>query len=132
MSQKETNPRQSAGVAFVINKGIVTFTDLQMVKLFKGRAQAIKLNWNNQGEIRLINIYVPNQRNEHTFFWNTAQLQLLQADFGNPDFVLGDFNVTEEPIDRVPLKQDNTNAIVALRDAKNFLGVRDKWRHAFP
>jgi len=103
-----------------------------LAELIKGRALTIKLNWNNQGEIKLVNVYIPNQRSEHTFFWNSVHLHLLQENYGNPDFVLGDFNVTEDPIDRIPLKMDNASAVSALRDAKNFLGVRDEWRHTHP
>src|ERR1700761_1952303 len=46
--------------------------------------------------------------------------------------MLGDFNITEEQIDRAPAHLDNTNAIAALRNLCQCLGLEDSWRHAFP
>ena len=46
--------------------------------------------------------------------------------------MLGDFNVTEEPIDRAPAHLDDNNAIASLRNLRNCLGLEDAWRHAFP
>jgi hypothetical protein len=49
-----------------------------------------------------------------------------------PDFVLGDFNVTENTIDRFPQKPDNAEAVAALRDFRLALNIHDQWRHEYP
>ena len=43
-------------------------------------------------------------------------------------FLLGDFNVTEEAIDRMPPRLDEPNAIEALHNVRHAWGVNDAWR----
>ncbi|KAG2739444.1 hypothetical protein P692DRAFT_20681500, partial [Suillus brevipes Sb2] len=45
----------------------------------------------------------------------------------HPDFMLGDFNLTEDPLDRAPAKLDNENAISALRELRQKLNLQDTW-----
>jgi endonuclease/exonuclease/phosphatase family metal-dependent hydrolase len=50
----------------------------------------------------------------------------------HPDFMLGDFNLTEDPLDRAPAKLDNENAISALRELRQKLNLQDTWRETHP
>ena len=43
----------------------------------------------------------------------------------HPDFLLGDFNVTQDPIDRAPAHLDDINTITALRNMRQALGCSD-------
>lgn len=45
---------------------------------------------------------------------------------------MGDFNVTEDPLDRTPARPDNENTIRALRSCRHTLEVRDSWRQTTP
>jgi len=47
-----------------------------------------------------------------------------------PDFTLGDFNVTEDPMDRTPPKLDDKSAIAALREIRHEWDIRDTWHWA--
>lgn len=49
-----------------------------------------------------------------------------------PDIVLGDMNVVEEAIDRMPAHPDYGPAVEALRDMKSLFRVTDGWRRHFP
>lgn len=60
-------------------------------------------------------------------FNRTDKTQPLKA-----RLVLGDFNVTEDAIDRFPPKPDNEGAARALREFCLEMGVQDHWHHAFP
>ena len=40
--------------------------------------------------------------------------------------------MTEEPIDRFPVKHDNQGAKMALREFRLSAGVQDQQRHTFP
>ena len=46
--------------------------------------------------------------------------------------MLGDFNLTEERIDRTLAHLDDVNAIEALRNLRQCLDIEDSWQHAFP
>ena len=132
-SQPEENQRASAGVAFVLNKDLVGTERIETYELIKGRALAIKLTWKrNSEETVLVNVYAPNRRGEHPNFWKTIEDERRNKRIRKPDFVLGDFNVTEEPIDRSPAKHDAQAAITALREFRLNAGVQDQWRHTFP
>ncbi|KAF8256657.1 Endonuclease/exonuclease/phosphatase, partial [Lactarius quietus] len=131
-SQMENNPRSSAGVAFVLNKDLVETKELEKYELIKGRAIAIKIKWKNGEDTLLINVYALNKRNDHKGFWEEVEKERINRCIRKPDFVLGDFNVTEEPIDRAPAKMDSQGAVRALREFRLSSGVQDQWRHAFP
>ncbi|KAH9180212.1 Endonuclease/exonuclease/phosphatase, partial [Lactarius sanguifluus] len=102
------------------------------VELVEGRALAIKFKWHGNDEIVLINTYAPNNKNEHQAFWEKIDEKRRSKGLRRPDFMLGDFNLTEDPIDRLPAHHDNTAAIAALRNLRQCLDLQDTWRHAFP
>jgi exonuclease III len=115
-SKLPTNLRTSAGVAFVINRTLVAPKDLVTVELIAGRALAIKFKWHEDKEIVIINVYAPNNRNDHQEFWEQLDSKRRTKGLRHPNFLLGDFNVTEDPIDRAPAHLDDVNAIAALRN----------------
>ena len=130
-SQLERNPRASAGVAFVLNKDLIEIKETKMKELIKGKALALTVKWNDQ-ETTLINVYAPNKRQDHKDFWERIELERQHTQTRKPDFVLGDFNVTEDTIDRMPPKADNFKATTALREFRLKLELQDQWRHEYP
>jgi exonuclease III len=131
-SKLPTNLRTSAGVAFVINRTLVAPQELETVELIPGRALAIKFKWHKDKEIVIINVYAPNNRNEHQDFWEQLDSKRRAKGLRRPDFLLGDFNMTEDPIDRAPAHLDDANTIAALRNLRQCLKLKDTWCHAFP
>ena len=131
-SQLQDNPRTSAGVAFVLNKDLINTEKVEKYELIKGKAIAIKLAWKSNEETTLINVYAPNRRSDHKNFWERVEEERINKRLRKPDFVLGDFNVTEEPIDRIPARHDSHGAVTALREFRLSINVQDQWRHLFP
>ncbi|KAH9026276.1 Endonuclease/exonuclease/phosphatase [Lactarius deliciosus] len=131
-SKLANNPRSSAGVAFVINRSLIAPQDLTAYDLIEGRALAVKFKWHDDDEIVLINVYAPNTKNEHQDFWEQVDTKRRSKGLRRPDFMLGDFNLTEEQIDRAPAHYDNTAAIEALRNIRQCLNLQDTWCHTFP
>ena len=131
-SPLQTNPQASAGVAFVINKALIAPSKLMTYELIEGHALAIKVKWHENKETVLINIYTPNNKSDHQPFWEQIDTKRRSKGVRKPDFMLGDFNLTEDAIDRSPPHQDDTNAIEALRNLRQNLEIQDTWRHAFP
>ena len=131
-SQHPTNPRATAGVAFVINKTLIKPKEYKVIELQPGRAMALKIKWLENEETVLINIYAPNARGEHSKFWETIDIERRAKGLRRPDFMLGDFNVTEDNIDRAPAHQDDPNATEALRNLRHIWNLQDSWRHSHP
>ncbi|KAG2738107.1 DNase I-like protein [Suillus brevipes Sb2] len=131
-SSDPDRPGSSAGVAFVINKELVEDKNYKMLELVPGRAIALTIQWHNDETITIINIYAPNAANEHPLFWEKIQKKWEEYEMNDPDFMMGDFNITEDPIDRAPARPDNENATNALRDLRLKLNIQDSWRLTFP
>ena len=127
-----TNPRTSAGVAFVINKRLITPNKIKVFELIEGRALALKITWHDSKETTLLNIYAPISRAAQPEFWGKITTAKRLYRLRNPDFMLGDFNITEDTIDRSPPHLDEPNAITAIRDVRHKWGLHDAWRHAHP
>ena len=126
------SPRASAGVAFVINKALIHPKDLSVTELVPGRALMIKLKWLESCETSIVNIYAPHNRKEQPYFWASATAKRRTCRLPLPDFVLGDFNVTEDSIDRSPAHQDDQEAVETLRNVRREWNILDTWRHTNP
>ena len=122
-SQLENNPRASAGVAFALNKDLVETDNIKSYDLIRGRAIAVRLTWKNNEVTTLVNVYAPNRKNEHKNFWEKVLAEMTKHNVPRPDFTLGDFNITEDAIDRMPPKLDNEGATCALREFRLEAGV---------
>ena len=93
----------SAGVAFVINKALITPRKIKTYELTPGRALAMKIKWLESHETTLLNVYAPNMKSAHQAFWDNIDSRRIQESLPIPNFVLGDFNVTEDLIDHAPV-----------------------------
>ena len=68
-SEHPTTPRARAGVAFMINKKLINPDEVVTRELIPGRALMLKIKWLGNCTVTILNVYAPNQRNEHTNFW---------------------------------------------------------------
>ena len=125
-------PRATAGVAFVINKSLIAPRNIEIFELCEGRALTIKVEWLENETTTLINVYAPNNCTAHPAFWAEVKRKGNTRRLPNPDFFLGDLNITEDPIDRAPLRLDDPNAIEALRNLQFSWRVSDAWRQTHP
>jgi len=126
------NPTGSAGVAFVINKELINAEEVKLHTLIPGRAILISFKWHSNASVTAINIYAPNDMSKHPQFWKELKENWANLHLPQPDLLMGDFNLTEDIIDRAPARYDNENAVSALRDCRQSMGVRDAWRFRFP
>jgi len=125
-------PRATAGVAFVINKTLIAPKKIVTHKIIPGRALILELQWLETESTSLINIYAPNEKPSHRNFWESIETKRQEKRIAKPNFMLGDFNVTEDPIDRLPVRLDDQTAIEALRGIRQNWGLHDLWRIAHP
>ncbi|KAG2738875.1 DNase I-like protein, partial [Suillus brevipes Sb2] len=131
-SKDPTRPSTSAGVAFVINRELTNTDNIETFELIPGRALVLKIKWHSNETLTILNIYAPNNLTQHPDFWERINAKWQEHNLPHPDFMLGDFNVTEDPLDRAPAKLDNENAISALRELRQNLNLQDTWRELHP
>jgi len=131
-SQMPNNLCASRGVAFIINKSLITPIEISSHTLIEGRALALKIKWHKKEDSLLINVYAPTNKNIHLDFWSDLENTRTCSRLRKPDFLLGDFNLTKDPIDRAPAHHDNLRAIKSLRNLRHKLNLQDTWRHTHP
>ncbi|OJT08309.1 LINE-1 retrotransposable element ORF2 protein [Trametes pubescens] len=118
----------ACGVAFALNKRYVDPEKCALKVAVEGRAISLTLPWATERTLRVLNVYGPNVPAQNADFWTG----LRQADVGAVDMLVGDFNVVEEGMDRIPAKQDPVQATEALRELIEALRLHDGWRAENP
>ena len=98
-SADPNSPRSTAGVAFIINKSLIAPKEVRAHELILGRALLIRIKWLDSEETKLLNIYAPTDKQIHPAFWRCIQERQQEKRLPRPDFMLGDFNITEDDID---------------------------------
>ena len=131
-SSDPENPRSKAGVAFVINRALIPTKDIKLHVLVPGHAIMLQLQWPDANHLSIINIYAPVRKSEQPEFWASVETERREKNLPCPDFLLGDFNVTEDALDRAPPKFDNRRATDTLREIRLAWEIQDQWRHAHP
>ena len=131
-SSDPRNARASAGVAFIINKALITPKSINVRAIIPGRAAVLTIAWSTVKKLTILNIYTPVERQKQPEFWARIERRRIRARIPRPDFVLGDFNVTEDPLDRSPPHADDHAATDALRKIKHAWEIQDHWRHTHP
>lgn len=131
-SAHPTNPRATCGVAFVINKKLITPEETSVHELNPGRAMQLKVRWLGNCSTTILNTYTPNDRKAHAEFWAKTNIERCAHRLPKPAFTLGDFNVMEDMIDRCPPKHDNQTAVNALKEIKQEWNIHDTWRRNNP
>ena len=62
-----------------------------------------------------------------------SRIQYMKnGDLPKSDIMLGDYNLVEDPIDRLPCYADNTQIVEALQNLKSLLLLHDGWCRTYP
>ncbi|EPS95519.1 hypothetical protein FOMPIDRAFT_61050, partial [Fomitopsis schrenkii] len=131
-SPDPTNATAARGVAFVLNRELVDIKDCDLRTLVPGRAIQLTLKWHADTEISLLNTYAPNLSDENEAFWTTLLSKYREEQWKHPDVILGDFNLVEEAIDRLPMREGPEGPRNALRELLTHLRLHDGWRITEP
>ncbi|KAI0312818.1 Endonuclease/exonuclease/phosphatase, partial [Amylostereum chailletii] len=121
-SRNETHPNRE-GVAFVINRQMTHADGVTLTEIIPGRAILLRIPWHGSMILQVLNIYAPNSPADNTNFWNTLP---------RPDIVLGDFNLVEDAIDRIPCHADADAPVEALNAFMHGFHLHDGWRSSNP
>ena len=128
----DPNTRNVRGIAIILNKKAVRTEDSKTTVIIPGRAISVTIPWYNNQYINVLAIYAPNVLSETREFWKKIHSMVRSNPNLKPDVTLGDFNLVEDTIDRLPCKMDDHGAVEALREFKIAHNLIDGWRTAHP
>ena len=130
-SADPNNPTGARGVAVVLNREIVDIANVVATEVIPGRAILVRLRWHREKTLTVLNVYAPNATTKNTVFWSTLQ-ESRAINRTPPEVILGDFNIVESLIDRLPMREDPAPAILALQAFISEMQVVDGWRNTEP
>ena len=122
-----TNHR-AAGVAIIINKDRSMHKNIEEYEMVPGRALLAQIPWHGDQLLTMLNIYTLNNHTESEAFFKELKLMFETKPLPLPDIMIGDFNIVEDAIDRLPAHEDHEGATQALYDLRSLIGLKDGWR----
>ncbi|KAF9555218.1 DNase I-like protein, partial [Agrocybe pediades] len=132
---KSQDPAQpnAKGVAVIFNKQLTRWNEAIQTTLIPGRAIQVTLPWRTgDSRVNILAVYAPNASNENAAFWTNLATLYENENHPPPDILLGDFNVVEDMIDRMPAHPDAAGPVESLLNFKAMHGLSDGWRATNP
>ena len=132
-SSLPNNPN-AAGIAIVLNKDITETQNIKMHEIIPGHALMIEALWHANECLSVLAIYAPSQNMAmNANFWQNIQ-NFFERNrrIKKPQIMLGDFNMVEDIIDRIPMRSDPNTTTNALDNLKMTLHMMDGWRQTYP
>ncbi|KAJ7172987.1 hypothetical protein C8R43DRAFT_874223, partial [Mycena crocata] len=123
----------AAGLAFVVNKGLMKLENMTATEVIPGRAMLLEVEWHGERPLSILGVYTPNAPEENAQFWlDIKQWFVNKPAVRHPDAMGGDTNVVEDGIDRLPAHGDAQVAVLALDELKRYFGMADGYRDTYP
>ncbi|KAJ3806314.1 hypothetical protein F5876DRAFT_80822 [Lentinula aff. lateritia] len=124
----------AAGVAIVLNRNKTNIEGIQTHEIVPGHAMLLKYYWHNKEKLSVLAIYAPNaDMTLNANFWLKIQNFFnCHPQIRKPDIMVGDCNMVEEPLDRLPARSNATLAVDALDELKSTIQVLNGWRNTYP
>ncbi|KAJ8455816.1 hypothetical protein ONZ51_g12320 [Trametes cubensis] len=123
-SEDPENGTGARGVAFAINKRIIKTPEYTIKEVIPGRALLLDIAWTAKRRLRLLNVYAPNPPRENAQMWKDLEATGPRR----VDMLLGDLNMVEDSLDRLPARDDPMETVEALQSLKREWRVSDGWR----
>ena len=134
-SANPDNPNTTGGVSFAINKSLIDATKITHQTIIHGRVIMLEIPWGENDKLTIMNVYAPIKNAEKTAFWEELLEKLESEETPDPDIILGDFNLVENPeIDRMINRggADPQAARNAMSNLTTTLNLTDGWRRRHP
>ncbi len=125
VSPDQTSPSAAKGVAVVINKKIVNEAEVSCRVLVPGRAMKVQIPWTRGTKVTILAVYAPNDHSESESFWDRLSREIGPERI---DLMLGDMNLVENALDRLPMREDPLSPVRALQRLCRGIKVQDVWR----
>lgn len=131
-TQDPANPTGARGVAIAINKRLINADETTCETVIPGRALMATIKWTRGEKFEVLVIYAPNDTTENEAFWEELQEELRRRRLPHPDILMGDFNIVESPLDRLPTRPDAEGPVDALQRMCQRMQLVDEWRMRHP
>ena len=131
-SPDPTCASSARGVAFVLNREMVDTKSATITELIPGRAVSLKMKWHAETDITVVNVYAPNNAKENEEFWSSLREMKHNGRLPRTDVLLGDFNIVEDALDRLPVRDDPVGPQISLRELLVDLSLHDGWQITEP
>ncbi|EIW60975.1 DNase I-like protein, partial [Trametes versicolor FP-101664 SS1] len=130
------SPTRKEGVAVVINKSQMNAANTKVVVVVAGRALQVTVQCLGGDELRVLCIYAPTSdgvAERQGFYQKVEEFYTENPDIPKPHLMAGDFNNTEEYLDRIPVAEPDAS-LASLDNLKVSLGLMlaDGWRMTHP
>lgn len=128
-SPNPENPGGKGGVAVVLNKSITRWREVTHEETIPGRVLTVDLKWGETSSLRIVAIYAPSGNdNENAALWETLNERWNARGARRPDVLLGDLNMVECGIDRMPARPDRPAVVEAFREMRTNNRLIDGYR----
>ena len=122
------NTNTKEGIAVIINKELESQIKIEHTTIIENRASEIKIEW-KQNTYKTIAIYSPNPNKEKILFYKDLKDKINWGETELNNILMGDFNMTEEDIDRMPPRPEDSKVKQAFGKIKRKYELEDTWRH---
>ncbi|KAJ3002608.1 hypothetical protein NUW54_g5756 [Trametes sanguinea] len=134
-SAHPTAPTRKEGIAVILNKGQVNMKDVSVIEVVPGRAMQVTVKCHGE-DLNLLCMYAPTAdgvEERKQFFQKVKAYYAARPGLARPTLMAGDFNNTEDAIDRLPVSNPDSS-LTDLDELKASLGLMmtDGWRATNP
>ncbi|KAF6756682.1 Endonuclease/exonuclease/phosphatase, partial [Ephemerocybe angulata] len=131
-SADPNNATTRGGVALVLNTHKTNWQNAEDTVLIPGRAILVTLEWGNKTKLRVLAVYAPSGNDEaNKDFWEVLEKR-LKKDKIKIDVLLGDLNMVDSGLDRLPARADNAAVVDSFLSMTLSQHIHDGWRLANP
>ncbi|KAF6765709.1 Endonuclease/exonuclease/phosphatase [Ephemerocybe angulata] len=126
------NATTRGGVALVLNTHKTNWQNAEETVLVPGRAILVTLEWGNKTKLRILAVYAPSGNDEaNKNFWEVLEKR-LKKDKIKIDVLLGDLNMVDSGLDRLPARADSAAVVDSFLSMTLSQHMHDGWRLANP
>ncbi|KAJ7655881.1 Endonuclease/exonuclease/phosphatase [Mycena rosella] len=122
------------GVAIVLNRELTSTKGVKIHYLIPRRAILAVIPWHGKRTLTALVVYAPAESmDENEAFWDEMTNLWMTIDLPVPNWVGGDTNNVEEPINQLPHRHHSSKPVYCFQNScKHLLGLLDGWRRVNP
>ncbi len=133
LHSEDPNSPNARGVAIVLNKEITEVENMNAIEIIPGHALLLETCWHRTERLSILGVYAPVNPVQNAKFWSDIKKFFEDnPDMRRPNVMAGDMNITEDPIDRLPARQDYTSAVDSLDEICTTVQLIDSWKNCYP